>query len=208
MRPESRDQFLASADVTAKALGGSCLQDGINIVRSTLAALTKIADMIQTPELVVKNLDELNITPEQERILIQFAAAGPLVVKWIIQKLHKSAEERLPTLPNRRPAVAAKTQIEILRFIDQQHFKYGIAKKYAKMRASQHFGCSKRTVERYWGDRKRIFEQGPKYHFEDLLDAVKAAMQADIADDLKGRPEGGEEYSLAAVVQKMLTAIR
>jgi hypothetical protein len=204
MRPEARDQFLANADATAKALGGTCLQEGINIVRSTLAALTKIADMIQTPELVAQSLDELNITPEREQLLIQLAEAGPLVVKWIIQKLHKSAEETLPTLPNRRPAVAGKTQVEILRFINQQHFRYETPLKFAKKRAAQRFDCSVRTVERYWGNRKRILQQGPNYHFADLLDAVKAAIQADITDELKGLPEGGEEYSLAAALQKMI----
>ena len=183
MRPEARDQFLANADATARALGGTSFQDGIVIVRRTLAKLTEMFDAIQTPEQVTKSLDDLNVTPEIESLMIQGVAAGPLFLRWMAMKANESAQANLPALPNRRPAVPARTQIEIVQFVNELSFRLGVQLENAKLRAAQRFGCSVRTVERYWRERRTILENGPKYQFDELLKGLAAALKADLESD-------------------------
>lgn len=190
MRPEARDMFLANANATVKALGGTTFQDGINLVRKALAKLTEIFDSVQTPELLAKGLDELSVTPEQESMLIQAGASGPMLVRWIMMKLQETTTEDLPKLPSRRPAVSGRTQLSILRYVNDLHFSHGVKLEDAKLRAAQKHGCSVRTVERYWREREKILEHGPKLSFDDLLNQLIAAVQADIVADVAHASDG------------------
>lgn len=184
MRPEARERFLLAADSSARALGGSSFQDGIAIVRRTLAKLTELFDGVRTPELVVQSLDSLELTPELEEVLIQIVENGPLLVRWIVMNLHRSAEDNLPNLPTRAPAVTGRDQVEVIKHVNKLNFEYDVPMEAAKKRAAQRFGCSVRTVERYWQKKVEILASGPKYHFNDLLKEIKAAIEADMAADM------------------------
>lgn len=184
MRPEVRERFLLAADASVKALGGTSFQDGISIVRRSLAKLTEIFDTVRSPELVAQGLDSLELTPELEEVLVQTVENGPLLVRWIVMKLHQSAESDLPTLSKREPAVSGRVQVEILRFINKLNFEQSVPMEVAKKRAAQRFGCSVRTIERYWREKKRILANGPKYHFNDLLKELKNAIESDAAADI------------------------
>jgi hypothetical protein len=99
---------------------------------------------------------------------------------------NQSASETLPTLPNRRPAVKGKAQVEILRFVNDLHFQHRVALEGAKRRAAQRFHCSVRTIERYWREREQILKNGPNLHFNDLIEeliiAFTASLEADLAE--------------------------
>ncbi len=192
MRPEARDIFLANLDATAKALGGTNFQDGIDLVRKTLATLSEMFDSIRTPELAAKALDELAVTPEQESLLIQAAANGPLLLRWIITQFHDTAEG-LPALPTRPPAVTGKNQVAILRYVNDLHFKQGVKLGVAKIRAAQKHHCSVRTIERYWRERERILEFGPKLHFHELLPQLITTLLADMNAEYAHTLAGAEQ---------------
>jgi hypothetical protein len=183
------------------------MQDGLNRTRKLLAFLTAIFDALQTPEQLAQGLDNLNVTPEIETLMIQLAGSGPLLLRWIITKFGEGAEKRLPKLPSGRQGVTAKTQLEILRYVDYLHYRQGTTKNVATMRAAQKFGCSVRTVQRYWDDRKRILKEGPKYHFNDLMNELVASLKADIAADLASQSGSAAKDSLAAVLDGALSAI-
>lgn len=191
MRPEARDMFLANVDATAKAVGGTSFQDGIELVRKGLAKVTEMFEAVRTAELLRKGLDELSVTPEQESLLIQVAANGPLLARWAIMKLQEAATD-LPRPPNRRPPVTGKIQIAILRYINELHFQRGVELQHAKLRAAQKHGCSVRTVERYWRERKKILEYGPKLDFHELLNELITTIQADMSADVASAATGAE----------------
>lgn len=182
MRPEARERFLLAADSSARALGASSFQDAIATVRRLFVKLTEQSDMIQTPELASQVLDDLEIAPELEEILIQLMENGPLLARWGIMELYRMAGD-LPTLPSRQPAVSGRAQVEIVRFINKLNFEQNVPMQIAKKRAAQHFGCGVRTVERYWRERQRILANGPQYHFNDLLKEAKAIIDSDMAAD-------------------------
>ncbi len=175
MRPEARDKFLQLADVAAKAAGGTSLQDGIDLVRRILANLTAMFDAIRTPELLTLRLDETEVTPEQEWLLLAAVQFGPQLARFVLRRLHRNAEATLPDIPNRRPAVDAGTQVRLLSFVNDLHFNHGVELEAAKHRAAQRFRCGVRTVERYWRERKEILANGPKMQFFDLIEGLKKA---------------------------------
>lgn len=192
MRPESRDQFLANADAAARAMGGTSFQDGIDLAKRNLEFLTELLNKVATPEMLRKGLDELEISPELESTLIQFVGAGPLVVRWLYKQLDESAKKTLPVLPNRRPPVPAKSQVEMLRYVNKLHFQHEVPLETAKQQAAKRFGCSVRTIERYWRDRKQILENGPKYTFNELIETILSTIGADLAEEAKANgPVGG-----------------
>jgi hypothetical protein len=179
MRPEARDKFLKLADATAKELGGDSFQDGIALARKWLSKLTEMFDSIRTPEMLAQRLDETEIAPENEWLMFALAGFGPQLLRWIFASLNRNAEVTLPNFPNRRPAIATNTQIEMLRFINDLHFNHAVELQKAKSRAAQRFGCGVRTVERYWREREEILANGPKPQFADLIEGIKAAIAAD-----------------------------
>jgi hypothetical protein len=187
MRPEARDQFLVNADATARALGGTSIQDGVALVRRILAKLTEMFESIQTPEQLAAGLDDLNVTPEIESLMIQGVAAGPLLLRWMAMKANESAETNLPTFPNRRPPVPAKVQVEIVKFVNDLNFRQNVPLEAAKRRAAKKFDCGVRTIERYWKERENILANGPKYHFDDLLNGILGALKADFETDATAR---------------------
>jgi len=199
MRPEVRDQFLANADAIAKGLGGSSFQEGIEMARKALAFLTQLFDSIQTPELFAKGLDELQLTNEQENLLVQGIAAAPLLLRWLAKDFIETTQETLPALPNRRPRVSAKNQLEILGYVNKLNFQQRVPLEIAKQRAAIRFHCSTRTVERYWHLRQEILENGPKYQFGELLDALKTAFAESVAEEQAERTKltGAERTSAA-----------
>ena len=184
MRPEARDEFIANVNATAEALGGTTFQGGIDLVRQLLARLTERFDSIQTPELLAKGLDELNVSQEIESLMIQTAASGPLLLRWLYTQFNHSVSETLPTLSSRRPAVKGKTQVEILKFVNDLHFQHRVALEDAKRRAAQRFHCSVRTIERYWREREQILKNGPKLHFSELIEELTNTFKADFEADL------------------------
>jgi hypothetical protein len=183
MRPEIRDQFIENANAVAQSLGAESFQFGIDLARRNLAFLVELFDKIQTPELLVKALDEFQTSPELEALLVQFIGAGPFVLRWLAMKFNESAQESLPALPNRRPPIEAKAQLEMLRFVNNLHFEHDVALEKAKKQAALKFGCGVRTIERYWRDRKNILANGPKYGLDEMLKAVLATVAAEIAEE-------------------------
>jgi len=179
MRPEARDKFLKSADALAKELGGDSFQDGIVLARKLLKKLTEMFDSIQTPEMLAQRLDEMEIAPENEWLMLAIPGFSPQILRWILASLNRTAEKTLPQVPSRRPAVAANDQLKILRFINELHFDHGVELEKAKDRAARRFGCGVRTVERYWRERKEILANGPKPQFADLMEGIKADIEAD-----------------------------
>jgi hypothetical protein len=208
MRPEARDQFLANANAVAEGLGGSSFQEGIAMTRKALAYLTQLLDSVQTPELLAKGLDELQLSPELENLLVQGVAAAPLILRWFAKDFNDTAQVTLPTLPNRRPAVPAKNQVEILQFINDLSFQHGVPLEDAKRRAARRFGCGPRTVERYWRQRKEILEKGPKYQFNELVEALRVACIESIAAERAERSLGNGTAQTNAGPQAVPDAIR
>jgi hypothetical protein len=115
--------------------------------------------------------------------MVQGMADAPLLLRWILMQLNQSAQTSLPTVSNRRPAVSGKTQGDIVRFVNELNFQHDVMLEDAKRRAAKRFGCSVRTVERYWRERKKILENGPKLHFNDLLKELFTAIQFDLQHD-------------------------
>jgi hypothetical protein len=187
MRPEMRDQFIANANAAARSIGAESFQDGIDQVRRTLAFLAELFDRIQKPELLVKSLDEFRTSPEVEALLVQFVGASPFVLRWLAKKFNESAQESLPALPNRRPPIEAKAQVKMLRFVNDLHFEHDVPLEEAKRQAARKHGCSARTIERYWRDRKNILANGPKYSFDELIKAVVEVVAAEMADDAQAK---------------------
>jgi hypothetical protein len=187
MRPEMRDQFIANANAAARSMGAESFQDGIDLVRRNLAFLAELFDRIQTPELLVKSLDEFEVIPELEVLLVQFVGAGPLVLRWLAKKFNESAQESLPALPNRRPPIEAKAQVEMLRFVNDLHFEHDVPLEDAMKQAALKYGCGVRTIERYWQDRKNILANGPKYGFDELIKAVVATVSAEMAEGAQAK---------------------
>lgn len=179
MRPEARDEFLRSADATAKQVGGESFHGGIVLIRSWLPKLTELLDSVRTPEMLAQLLDETEMSIDNERLMLALAGFGPQLVRWIFAKLSRNAEATLPNFSNRRPAIAASVQIEMLQFINDLHFNQGLGLQDVKGRAARRFGCKVRTVERYWRERKEILANGPKLQFADLIDGIKVAIEAD-----------------------------
>jgi hypothetical protein len=183
MRREARDRFLAALDAAGKSLRGSGTQEGIDLIRRGLAKLTEIFDSAQTPELLAQGLDTMEISPELEEMMIQAVESGPLFLSWIVMQLHQSAKTSLPRLPNREPAVTGRAQVEMVQFINKLNFEDDVRLEDAKARAAKRFGCSVRTVERYWREKKKILANGPKYSFQELLKELKSAIESDVASD-------------------------
>jgi hypothetical protein len=179
MRSEARDEFLRLVNAAARELGGSSFQDGIDLARGGLAWLTELLDSVRTPELLAQKLDETDFGPQTEWLMRALAGFGPQLLRWVLSFLNQTAEDTLPNVPNRPPAVAASDQLKMLRFINELHFDYGVELQQAKSRAAKRFGCGVRTVERYWRERREILANGPKPHFSDLIEGLKASFEAE-----------------------------
>lgn len=151
------------------------MQDGIDLVRRLLAKLTAMFDAVRTPELLTQQLDEAEVTQEQEWLLLALVQFGPQLVRFIFRNLHRTAEATLPDIPNRRPAIDASAQVQLLSFVNDLNFNHGVELEAAKRRAALRFGCGVRTVERYWSGRTEILANGPKMQFFDLIEGLKKA---------------------------------
>jgi hypothetical protein len=192
MRPEAKEQLLANLDESARALGGTSIQDGIVLARRILAKLVEIMDTVQSREQLVKALDDWNVLPELESLMIQGAADAPRILRWMAMNTNKAANASLPSLPKGRPAVPAQKQVEIVEFVKDLYVQHGVQLEDAKRRAAKRCRCSIRTVERCWRDRRRILKDGPKYHFYELLSRLITVIMADFEAETAAQSQGAD----------------
>jgi hypothetical protein len=132
----------------------------------------KVYDAIESMETIQKlraamdSADSLN--PEDTAIAEFTVGVLPQLIRMALESGGKTLAADLPMhCPGRPRALKEEEHEEILDFI-LDLFRKKVPLTTAKLRASQRFGCSKRTIDRLWANRKSVPARGFKFD-----DAVK-----------------------------------
>jgi len=98
----------------------------------------------------------------RDRFVCLFIAGHlPQLLRWGLKKMADDAARTLPAMPAGRPAsMTANQREEALDYICKL-LRQGVSLDIAKQRAADRYGCSLRTIERYWAARKEPEEDKP-----------------------------------------------
>jgi hypothetical protein len=180
MRPEVRDEFLRLGDEVARTLGGSSFDEGLTLANALVSKLSEIISGVKTRELLIRELDAAELTPQAEQLLLCALTVAPELLRFGLSELSKRAAETLPASKQRRPSVPAGTQTEMIRYMEYLYIEKKIPLAVAKQRTASKFMWKLRTVERYWKQRDKILGSGPEMRLNDVVASLKAALAADM----------------------------
>lgn len=169
MRPQSRDKLLSAMDELAKTAGANSVDDMVDRACVMFEKLIEFASPMRTRAQAIEVLDKLEMTPAEERLLLASIKMTPMLIRFGIKKLAKTAVNDLPAPPTgRKPALASDKSVEVIDFVAKMN-RDGYELGSCLYRASQRFGIGYRSVERIWNNRAEILQNGPEPHFEDVL---------------------------------------
>ncbi len=152
MRPEFRDQVLAALDEVAQIVGIPAIEQGIDLSCRAFEKLLGMMNPIRTREAFSESLDQAEVPPEEEPIVLASLRVLPHFIGTEIKQAAKQAAKDFPTHTGRKGSLSAEQKAEMCAFIGKLYAQ-GVKLTVCKQRAAQRFGVGVRTVERAWRHR-------------------------------------------------------
>jgi len=159
---KTREKLVASFEEAIRAVGAPSYEEGFE----TLARLIRFAgegiETIGTRDKLRETLDRLPPLSIRDRFICMFIAGHlPQLLRWGLRKMADDAARTLPAMPAGRPtSMTANQREEALDYICKL-LRQGVALEIAKQRTADKYGCSLRTIERYWAAREESAEESP-----------------------------------------------
>jgi hypothetical protein len=123
-------------------------------------------------------INESSLTERDESLLLFALENLPQMVREGLTVIAAGAKATLPPpRAGRRRVFTAADSKKVLDYVSYLN-RSGATMPIAKVRAAQKFGCSKRTIDRMWTDRKSTFSEGPP-SIQALLSTILKAGEAD-----------------------------
>jgi hypothetical protein len=157
------------------SLGEPTYEDGMKKAIKVLEFFTNRVRSVQTPEGLRNALDACEPLTKGEETLALFAMRNlPSLVRVGLKMAAKSAAVDLPAPPSGRPlALTAQQAKDSVDYVWELTRK-GASMDAAKLRASQKFGCSRRTIDRLCAYRDSVPEDKPT-----MADVIKQLTQGE-----------------------------
>ena len=152
MKPEMRDQMIHALLASFAAVGAEDFDGAMQKLAAVTESFLHGIRQLQTVDQVRRVLDEMEVTEDQEKIMLVVFAAAPQFIAMLSRQLEQSAKSTLPQPGAGRPAIDYFKREEIVDFICAK-MRGGSNLKQAKMRAATHFQCSPTTIQRVWNKR-------------------------------------------------------
>lgn len=152
MKPEMREQIIQSLLATFAAVGAKDFEAAMQKLEGTTRAFLHGLQQLQTVDQLREVLDRMEVTEEQEKIMLGLFMAGPQLIAMLIGQAGQSAKPTLPKPVAGRPSTDYFKRREIVDFICAK-MKDGYNLKQAKIRAGTRFQISLTTIQRVWSKR-------------------------------------------------------
>ena len=163
-----REQMVTAVVEAARVLGSEDYEEGMRKANKLVESAHAAIQSMQTVDTLRATLNNYSpASDDKEQLLVFVVTNLPSLIRFAFKMMAKKSASNLPTLPTGRPqALDAVERQRMLDFVSQLYRK-GVLLKDAKLRASQEFRCSQRTVERAWANRQSLPKH--KVTVEDLI---------------------------------------
>lgn len=152
---QTKQRFIAGLDALMKTAGANSFQEALAIVKGMLLSLASKMDSLGDEKAFEDKLSEIELSAEDERMVLAVAENLPGVVNFISAVFYQDISKEFPSQNSGRPkSLPLGQEPEVREFIGRL-FLQGTPLSLSKKRAAQKFGISLRTVERVWADRKK-----------------------------------------------------
>ena len=159
-----QERMVTAIERTLRAIGTKDYETGIKqaariveYAKDAIAFVEGVLPSIQSIEGLCQEIDwKLQVSPEQEDLVLFIMEHFLEIMRVAIEILADRAASGLPH-PNvgRPPAFTASQSREILDSISKA-IRDGLSISVAKLRASQKYDCSKRSIDRLWSNRASV----------------------------------------------------
>jgi len=162
LNEKTREEMVAAVEQAILSLGEPTYEEGMKKAVKLLEFVTDRVRSIQTPDEFRSVLDTCEqVSWKDEKLMLFTLQNLPSVVRVCLKMAAKSAAIDLPAPPGgRQPALTAQQSTEVVDYVWELSRK-GATMDGAKLRASQKFGCSRRTIDRLCASRGSIPEDKP-----------------------------------------------
>lgn len=162
MNEKIREEMISAIEKALGEAGAPNYEDGIKTVLKLIDFLGDRVRDIQTTDDLRKALDACEPMSRSEERLALFAMQNlPALARVLLKMLAKMGASTFPPPPaGRPPAFGAHEREEVLNYIAELNRK-GASLPAAKLRASQRYGRSRRTIDRLWSHRGDTAEDKP-----------------------------------------------
>jgi hypothetical protein len=157
VRPEIREEIIRRFEAAFQFAGASSYDDAMWQFGKLLEFARITLEEVRTKEQFQASLDKLELSANQEKLMLAGSKFLPQIVRWGLSKVARAAAESLPAIPAGRPGVDFYTKSQVIAFIGKKHMR-GYSLEQSKKSAAIHFGVSEGTVQRIWDDRVNIGE--------------------------------------------------
>jgi len=175
LNEKTREKMVKAAEEAILSLGEPTFEDGMKKAVKLLEFVTDRVRDIQTPDDFRAVLDAFGPLPRKDEILTLFAMRNlPSLLRFALQRVAKHATADLPASPGGRlPVLKAQQAKEAVDYVWELNRK-GAPMDAARLRASQKFGCSRRTIDRLCANRGSEPEDKPT-----MAEVIAAITQGD-----------------------------
>src|SRR5271170_785105 len=151
---KTREKIVASFENAMRTVGAQNYEDGVETVARLIRFASDGIETMRTPDQLRETLDRLPPLSMRERMMILFLMPRlPQLLRLGLKMLGEEAGRTLPAPDGGRPrSMSADTVEEALDYVCKLQ-RQGVRLEIAKLRTAQKFGCSLRTIERYWRTR-------------------------------------------------------
>jgi hypothetical protein len=171
MRPEFKEQLLASLDSAAQCAGTASYEAGMVQLSTLLDKLQGWVSRMRTKEDLAALLDELAEEPttEDEIYTIGLLQGLPSIMRELFtNQVPRLAESLPPPRTGRKHVLTLEQRILIRDYISELH-RMGTPLQTSKKRAAQRFGVGVRSVERAWSKRMELNIDKPWVSVSELI---------------------------------------
>jgi hypothetical protein len=162
LNEKTREKMVSALEKAILSLGEPTYEDGMKKAVKVLEFFTNGARSIQTPEGLRSALDACQPLTKGEEILALFAMQNlPSLIRVGLKMAAKSAAVDLPVPPSGRPSALTAQQAKDAVDYVWELTRKGASMDAAKLRASQKFGCGRRTIDRLCAHRDSEPEDKP-----------------------------------------------
>lgn len=162
MDEKTREKIVASFEEAMRKVGAQSYDEGIESVARLFRFVSEGIEAMRTPDKLRETLDSLPPLSRRDKTILLFLATHlPHLLRWGLKWMAEDAVHTLPAMNGGRPN--AMTSDEVQEALDYvvKLLRQGVSLDIAKLRASQKFGCSLRTIDRYWAARENPAEDKP-----------------------------------------------
>ncbi len=162
MNPDIRDKIVAGIEKASRDAGAATYEEGIRVVIKMTGLFGSLLQSVSTLEELRTKLDTFSFeTPFEEGAFLVAIENLSQIARMALESFTTDFAASFPPPRTGRPKEFTPSEVnEVLDFIARLH-RSGNSMTIAKQRASQHYDCSKRTVERYWRNRSAPIEVKP-----------------------------------------------